>query len=354
MKRPSFQFYPSDWDSNPNLKRCSFAEKGIWIDIMCLMHDQAEYGVLRWRLAEIAEAVGCKVAQLKSLERKGVLKGSDSNVEPFVYVPRSARKNGDPVLLIRKQSGPLWYCSRMVKDEYVRTVRGDGSRFFGGNGEDNGETPKVAPKPGLSDGSSSSSSSSSSSPSSDSVDNSVSAQTSVPASRGENSIARPANGSAEHDDEVVPGQLKTGPNPTPQGAMAVALRNAGVNVTSDDPILLAWIPDFTIERMLEGVGIARISKPHGPIGSSYLDKVMRDPKRTWNQKPSSSGNGARALTLVEAEWKQTIEEAERERFRRPNAGEKLDDYRQALKAHQRDHAVSTAHRFADLLQPMAK
>jgi hypothetical protein len=35
-KLPAFQFYPGDWSSNPNLKRCTFAERGIWLEVMCL------------------------------------------------------------------------------------------------------------------------------------------------------------------------------------------------------------------------------------------------------------------------------------------------------------------------------
>lgn len=159
MKRPSFQFYPGDWSSNPNLKRCTFAEKGIWLEVLCLMHDQPEYGVLRWPLKEIAEAVKCRVADLQVLQRKDVLKGHDQALaEPFIYVPRSGRKDGEPVTLVPVQAGPLWYSSRMVKDEYVRTIRGESTRF----GDGNGETPKHSPKPPIGDGSSSSSSSSSS------------------------------------------------------------------------------------------------------------------------------------------------------------------------------------------------
>ncbi len=159
MKRPSFQFYPGDWSSNPNLRRCTFAEKGIWLEVLCLMHDQPDYGVLRWPLKEIAEAVKCKQADLLALARKGVLKGDDKVItEPFVYVPRSGRKDGDPVTLLATQPGPVWYSSRMVKDEYVRTIRGESSRF----GADDGDAPKpprkVAPKPPKGDGSSSSSS----------------------------------------------------------------------------------------------------------------------------------------------------------------------------------------------------
>lgn len=137
MRRPSFQFYPGDWSSNPNLRRCTFAERGIWVDVMCLMHDQDEYGVLRWPLKEIAGAVGCKVSELQSLVRKGVMKGNDSRLdEPFVYVPRSGRKDGEPVILIDTQAGPIWYSSRMVKDEYVRLTRGGETRFDGSQSSD--------------------------------------------------------------------------------------------------------------------------------------------------------------------------------------------------------------------------
>lgn len=130
MKRPSFQFYPGDWSANPNLKRCTFAERGIWLEVICLLHDQPEYGVLRWPLKEIAQAVGCKPADLLALERKGVLKGHDTQLaEPFVYVPRSGRKDGEPVTLIDTQAGPIWYSSRMVKDEYVRANAGASTRF---------------------------------------------------------------------------------------------------------------------------------------------------------------------------------------------------------------------------------
>jgi hypothetical protein len=162
VKRPSFQFYPGDWQVNSNLRRCTHAEKGAWVDVMVLMHDQDdEYGVLRWPLKEIAQSIGAPVALLRGLVAKGVLKGSDSELtEAYIYTPRSGRKDGEPVTLIAPQPGPVWYSSRMVKDEYVRTIRGEASRF----GADDGDAPKAqskpAPKPPFGDGSSSSSSSS--------------------------------------------------------------------------------------------------------------------------------------------------------------------------------------------------
>ncbi|EGJ11954.1 hypothetical protein [Rubrivivax benzoatilyticus] len=149
MRRPSFQFYPADWIANPNLQRCSFAERGVWLAVLCLMHDQEPYGILRWPLKDIAQAVRCRAADLRELARKGVLKGSeDFLAEPYVYVPRSGRKDGPPVVLIEAQPGPIWYSSRMVKDEYVRAVRGEG----GGNGAALKATPKGAPKPPFGEG----------------------------------------------------------------------------------------------------------------------------------------------------------------------------------------------------------
>lgn len=164
MRRPSFQFYPADWRNNANLRRCSWEARGVWVEVMGLMHDSDVYGVLRWPLKEIAQALGAPAKLVQELATKGVMKGRDKGVaEAFVYTPRSARKDGDPVVLLASQEGPVWYSSRMVKDEYLRTIRGEQTRF----GDDTKATPKTAPKVGLgatsSDGSTSSSSSTTSS-----------------------------------------------------------------------------------------------------------------------------------------------------------------------------------------------
>lgn len=143
MKRPSFQFYPEDWLSNSNLRRCSHEEKGIWIDVICLLHDQEEYGIVRWPLIEIARAVGCSIGKIRGLVTKGVLKGNDADgdAEALTFTPRSGRKDGPTVTLIEQQKGPLWYSSRMVIDEHKKLVRGDQNA-----------TPKPAPNPPIGDG----------------------------------------------------------------------------------------------------------------------------------------------------------------------------------------------------------
>ncbi len=154
--RPAFQFYPGDWMRNAALRRCTHAERGIWIDVMCLMHDSEEYGVLRWPLKDIAQACGCRVPDLRSLVTKGVLKGSDTRCPALVFEPRHAGRTGAAVTLIAEQDGPLWYSSRMVRDQYVADRRAGVARSHIGDdkGSPNGtpdQQPKGAPIPPFGD-----------------------------------------------------------------------------------------------------------------------------------------------------------------------------------------------------------
>lgn len=152
MKRPSFQFYPADWRNNAKLRRCSWEARGVWIELLGLLHDSDNYGVLSWPLKEIAQALGAPLKAIKELVDKGVLYGIEKGeCEPFVYTPRSGRKNGDPVELVPAQQGPVWFSPRMVRDEYVRTVRGESTRFSDGDAPKN-KPAKPSPKGGLGEG----------------------------------------------------------------------------------------------------------------------------------------------------------------------------------------------------------
>jgi hypothetical protein len=144
--RPAFQFYPADWRNNAKLRRCSEAARGAWIDVLCILHDSDEYGVLRWPLADVAQAAGVPLKLLRELVTKGVLKGADSGAEAFVFTPRHGGKDGDPVTLVKAEDGPCWYCSRFVRDEYVRQRRGASTRFDTDN-QPPKPSPKVTPKP---------------------------------------------------------------------------------------------------------------------------------------------------------------------------------------------------------------
>lgn len=105
MKLPSFQFYPGDWMKDPNLRRCSRAARGLWVDILCLMFECEDRGVLAtggepWSDEDIAAASGGDISEglscISELLRKGVAH--------------------------RNQSGAI-FSKRMVRDEQVRQER---------------------------------------------------------------------------------------------------------------------------------------------------------------------------------------------------------------------------------------
>jgi hypothetical protein len=124
IKRPSFQFYPGDWLGNAKLRRCSDAAQGVWMRVLCLMHDSDEIGVLRWPLADIGAAIGAPMELLLELVRKGVMKGCDSGAfGGYEYVPRIKKQLGDPVCVIEPCDGPVWLSSRMVRDSYINAAK---------------------------------------------------------------------------------------------------------------------------------------------------------------------------------------------------------------------------------------
>lgn len=45
-KLPAFQFYPADWRKSPDVQAMSYFDRGVWFEILCLMHESDERGRL--------------------------------------------------------------------------------------------------------------------------------------------------------------------------------------------------------------------------------------------------------------------------------------------------------------------
>ena len=59
---PYLPLYTGDWLKDPNLRRCSQAARGVWIDLLCFMFDCEERGVLAtggvpWTDQQVAAAI---------------------------------------------------------------------------------------------------------------------------------------------------------------------------------------------------------------------------------------------------------------------------------------------------------
>ncbi len=70
MKRPAFQFYTGDWRKDPNLRRCSPATRGIWVDLLCDIHDLDHRGETRGTLEQLARSAGCFPAEMEAALRE--------------------------------------------------------------------------------------------------------------------------------------------------------------------------------------------------------------------------------------------------------------------------------------------
>lgn len=122
-KRPAFQFYPSDWRNEPGLRLCSLAARGLWMEMMCLMHEGAPYGHLTvkgrpMRTDELARLIGESAAQVKRWQ---------------------AELNDNEVYSVTDDG--VIFSRRMVRDEALREVRAAGGQKgveHGGKGAEHG------------------------------------------------------------------------------------------------------------------------------------------------------------------------------------------------------------------------
>lgn len=107
-KRPASQFYWGDHLRDPAVRSVSLAARGLWVDVMCLMHEGDPYGHLRTGKRDttveiLARMVGSPVGTVRKL----LAELEDAGV---------FSRNDDGVIFSR----------RMVRDERLRNVRAAG------------------------------------------------------------------------------------------------------------------------------------------------------------------------------------------------------------------------------------
>lgn len=142
VKRPSFQFYPSDWSADIKLRSTSIAARGLWIEIMCIMHQSDSYGyfpsILAYVPIDIALPENAKhVDHLAMIERMMEL-----NADFCSQLSRMVGSTEHEVCKCMKElaraqvfsfsaDGKV-FSKRMVSDEALRNIRAEAGRK-GGN-----------------------------------------------------------------------------------------------------------------------------------------------------------------------------------------------------------------------------
>jgi hypothetical protein len=91
------KFYPSDWRADPALRMCSLAARGLWAEMMCIMHEAEPYGFLLvnglpMNEKQLASLAGCPLREcvncITELESCGVFNRTESGV---IYSRRMKR-----------------------------------------------------------------------------------------------------------------------------------------------------------------------------------------------------------------------------------------------------------------------
>lgn len=108
MKRPSFQFYPSDWLSASDVRACSMGARGLWMDMICLMHQGEPYGYLTLNGKGILPATLARIVGASLAEVEGWLEELESLA-----------------VFSRTEDGTI-LCRRMIRDEEIRQSRASG------------------------------------------------------------------------------------------------------------------------------------------------------------------------------------------------------------------------------------
>ena len=113
-RQPWMKFYPADWRADPALRMCSFAARGLWVDLMTLMHEAEPYGHL---------LVSGKAPNARQLS--GLLGGSAKEIEGLIGELEEAG-------VFSKTEGGIVFSRRMTRDHAkAQTDKANGRK--GGN-----------------------------------------------------------------------------------------------------------------------------------------------------------------------------------------------------------------------------
>jgi len=103
---PAFQFYPADWRKDPGVQSLDYETRGIWWEIICLLHESDERGVLLLNGKPMPEDALCRLLGLDNQKLTTAL---------TTLLTYGVAK--------RRESDGAIYSKRMVADENLRQIR---------------------------------------------------------------------------------------------------------------------------------------------------------------------------------------------------------------------------------------
>ena len=115
MKMPAMQFYPADWRKDLAVQALGYFDRGVWFEMLCLMHESSERGVLLLNEAPMPDEV---VARLLGLDNQML----NQTLSTLLTYGVAKRRQDDNAI----------YSKRMVADEKLCEIRRSAGKL-GGN-----------------------------------------------------------------------------------------------------------------------------------------------------------------------------------------------------------------------------
>ena len=115
MKLPAIQFYPGDWHKDQGVQALDLLQRGAWFELLLMMHDSDERGVLLVNGQPMPDAV---IARRLGLDNQS----ANQILTTLLTYGVASRRTSDGAL----------FCRRMVKDEKLRQIRTEAGKK-GGN-----------------------------------------------------------------------------------------------------------------------------------------------------------------------------------------------------------------------------
>ena len=113
-KLPAFQFYPADWRKDPNVQALDYYVRGVWFEILCLMHESEQRGKLLLNGRPMPDEALARLLGLDKQKLTSVL---------GILLDYGVASRDDQGALVNR---------RMVRDEEIRQIRSESGKK-GGN-----------------------------------------------------------------------------------------------------------------------------------------------------------------------------------------------------------------------------
>lgn len=115
MDRPWWKFCGRDWLNDLELRKCSLAARGLWIDMLALMNEGHPYGYMATKSGPVSAAELSHIARIPHIKCTSLLRELESNK-----------------VFSRGIDGGVIFSRRMVRDEELRIIK-QSSGKRGGN-----------------------------------------------------------------------------------------------------------------------------------------------------------------------------------------------------------------------------